>query len=90
MPFIFEFLSLDMPGQHRQGGMKLLERLDTGHLVGAHHMHPLRSKGGGRFIDLTDGADLFGQLSGIIGGWSQPVALAMGLQSAHLLKPLVQ
>jgi hypothetical protein len=63
MPFIFEFLSLDMTRQHRQGRMKLLERLDAGHLVGAHHMRPLRSKHGGRFIDLTDSADLFGQFA---------------------------
>jgi hypothetical protein len=86
MPFIFEFLSFDMTRQHRQGRMKSLEGLDAGHLIGAHHMRPLLSKRGGGFIDLTDGADLFGQLSGIVGRWSEPVPLAMGLQSAHLLK----
>jgi hypothetical protein len=86
MPLLFEFLSLDMTRQHRQGRMKPLEGLDAGHLVSAHHMRPLCSKRGGRFIDLTDGADLLGQLSGIVGGWSQPVPLAMGLQRAHLLK----
>ena len=86
MPFIFEFLPLDMTGQHRQGRMKPLERLDAAHLIGAYHMRPLCSKHEGRFIDLTDDTDLFGQLRGIVGRWSQPVPLAMGLQSARLLK----
>ena len=49
-------------------------------------MHALLRKRGSRFIDLTDGTDLFGQLSGIVGRWSEEVTLAMGLQSAHLLK----
>ncbi len=70
MPFILEFLSLDMTGQQRQGRMKPFERLDTGHLIGAHHMRARRSKHGSRFIDLTDGADVCGQLSGVVGGWS--------------------
>lgn len=86
MPFIFEFLSLDMTRQHRQGRMKPLKGLDAGHLIGAYHMRPLRRKRGGRFIDLTDRADLFGQLRGIVGRWSEPVALAMGLQRTRLLK----
>ncbi len=79
MPFIFEFLSLDLSGQHRQGRMKPLQGLDAGHLIGAHHMCPLRRKRGGGLIDLTDGADLFGQVRGIVGRGSEPVALAMGL-----------
>jgi hypothetical protein len=77
--FIFEFLSLDVTGQHRQGRMKPFEGLDTGHLVGAHHMRGRRRKRGGRFIHLTDGADLFGQLRRIVGRGSQPIALAMRL-----------
>ena len=79
MAFIFEFLSLDVTGQHRQRWVEAFEGLDAGHLIGAVHMRARRSKRGGRFIHLTDGADLFGQLSGVVGGWSQPVALAMGL-----------
>ena len=49
-------------------------------------MCTLRRKRWGRFIDLTDRADLLGQCGGIIGRGSEPVALAMGLQRAHLLK----
>ena len=70
MAFIFEFLSLDVTGQHRQRGVEAFEGLDAGHLIGAGHMRTRRSKRGGRFIDLTHGADLFGQLSGVVGGWS--------------------
>jgi hypothetical protein len=86
MPLVFEFLALNMTGQHGQGRMKTLEGLDTGHLIGARHMGALRSKRWGGFIDLTDGADLFGQLGGVVGRWSQPVPLEMRLQRAHLLK----
>jgi hypothetical protein len=42
-------------------------------------MRARRSKRGGRFIHLTHGADLFGQLSGVVEGWSQPIPLAMRL-----------
>jgi len=35
MPLVFEFLSFDMTGQHRQGRMKPLKGLDAGHLIGA-------------------------------------------------------
>jgi len=49
-------------------------------------MGALRSKRWGGFIDLTDRADLLGHLCGVVGWWSEPVPLAMGLQSAHLLK----
>jgi hypothetical protein len=86
MPLIFEFLPLDLTGQHRQARMQPLQCLNAGHLIGTHHMCTLRCKRGGRFIDLTDGADLLGQFGGVVGRWSEPVALAMGLQCAHLLK----
>lgn len=86
MPLVFEFLPLDMTGQHRQGRTKPLDGLDASHLIGAQHMCSLLRKYRSRFIDLTDGTDLFSQLSGIVGRRSEPVALAMGLQRAHLLK----
>ena len=86
MALVFEFLAFDVTGQHGEGRMKTLQGLDTGHLIGAHHMGALRSKRWGGFIDLTDGADLCGQLGGVVGRGSQPVALEMRLQRAHLLK----
>lgn len=86
MPLVFEFLVLDLAGQQRQAGMQPLQSLNAGHLIGAHHMRALCCKCWRRFIDLTDRADLLGQIHGVIGRWSEPVALAMRLQSAHLLK----
>jgi hypothetical protein len=79
MAFIFEFLPLDVTGQHGQRWVEAFEGLDAGHLIGAVHMRARRRKRGGRFIHLTHGADLFGQLRGVVGGWSQPIALAMRL-----------
>ncbi len=86
MPLVFEFLALHMTGQHGQGRMKTLQSLDTGHLISTDDVCALPSKRWGGFIDLTDRADLFGQLGGVVGRWSQPVPLAMRLQGAHLLK----
>ena len=86
MPLVFEFQALHMTGQHRQRGMEALQCLDSRHLIRAYHMSTLRRKHGSCFIDLTYGADLLGQLSRIVWRWRQPVPLAMGLQSARLLK----
>ena len=79
MPLVFEFLALDVTGLHGQGRVQTLQGLDACHLIRAHQMRALCSKDGGGFIDLTNGADLFGQLGGIVGRWGQPVALTMGL-----------
>lgn len=84
MPLVFEFLPLDMTGQHRQAGVQTFQSLNASHLIGTQHMCPLRRKRWGSFRDLTDRADLLCQCGGIIGRGSEPVALAMGLQSAHL------
>ncbi len=86
MPLVFELLPLNLTGQHRQAGMQTLQGLNASHLIGAHHMRPLRRKRWGRFIDLTDRTDLLGQFGGGVGRWSEPIPLAMGLQGAHLLK----
>ena len=86
MPLVFKFLPLDLTGQHRQARMQPLQGLNAGHLIGTHHMCTLRRKRWGSFIDLTDRADLLGQFGGVVGRWSEPVSLAMGLQRAHLLK----
>ena len=86
MPLVFEFLALDMTGLHRQGGMQPFQSLDARHFIGTHHMRALLSKRRGGLIDLTHRADLLAQRGGIVGGWSEPVPLAMGLQRAHLLK----
>jgi hypothetical protein len=86
MPLVFEFQPLHMTGQHRQPGVETLQCLDSRHLIRAHHMGTLRRKHGSCFIDFTYGADLLGQLGRIVGRRRQPVPLAMGLQSARLLK----
>jgi hypothetical protein len=86
MAAVFEFLPLDVTGQHGQGGMEPLQGLNASHLIRAHHVRPLRSKRRCGLIDLTHGADLLGQFGGVIGRWSGPVPLAMRLQRAHLLK----
>jgi hypothetical protein len=44
MPMVFTFLSLDLAGQHGQGRMETLKRLDAGHLIGTHHMRALGSE----------------------------------------------
>ena len=77
-----------MTGLHRQGRVEPLKGLDAGHLIGARHMRARSSQRRGRLIHLADGADLLGQLGGVVGRWSKPVPLAMRLQSAQLLKTL--
>src|SRR5260370_14791059 len=89
MPFMLEFLALDVTRLHGQGRVETLERLDAGHLIGACHMRPRRGEcrsGLIHLIHLTHRADLRGQFGRVVGGWSEPVALAMRLQSARLLK----
>ena len=86
MPLVFEFLTFDVTGLHGQRGVQTLQGLNAGHLIRPHHMRALGSQGGGGFIDLTHGADLLGQLDGVIGRRREPRALAMRLQRAHLLK----
>ena len=86
MPLVLEFLPLDVTGQHRQAGVQPLQGLNTSHLIGTQHMGALRGKRRGGFVDLTNRADLLGQLRGVVGWWSEPVPLAMGLQRTHLLK----
>ncbi len=86
MALVFEFLAFDMTGLHGQGWLQTLKRLDAGHLIGAHHMRARPSQCWGRLIDLAHCADLLGQVGGILGRRSEPIPLAMGLQSAHLLK----
>ena len=87
MAFIFEFLSLDVTGQHGQRWVEAFEGLDAGHLIGAGHMHPRRGERWRGLIHLTHRADLLGQFGGIVGRGSEPIPLAMRLQSARLLKP---
>ena len=86
MPLVLEFLPLHMTGQHRQAGVHPLQGLNTSHLIGAQHMGALRSKRWGSAIRLTDRADLHGQIRGVVGRRSEPIPLAMRLQSARLLK----
>jgi hypothetical protein len=79
MPFLFKFFSLDVTGLHRQRGVETFEGLDAGHLIGACHMRARRSQCRGRLIHLAHRADLLDQFSGVVGWWSEPVPLAMGL-----------
>ncbi len=86
MPLVFEFLALDVTGLDGQGGVQMLQRLDANHFIGTHHMCALRSKRWCCLINLAHRADLLSQFSGVVGRGSEPVALAMRLQRAHLLK----
>src|SRR6266566_5448612 len=86
MPLIFKFLALDMTGLDGQGGVETFQGLDARHFIGTHHMRACRSKRRGSLVDLAYRADLLSQFSGIVGWWSEPVALAMRLQRARLLK----
>jgi hypothetical protein len=79
MPLVFEFLAFDMTGLHGQGWVQMLQSLNAGHLIRAHHMRALCRKGGGGAIRLTHGADLLGQRGRVIGGRCEPVALAVRL-----------
>ena len=54
--------------------------------IGTHHMRARCRKRRCCFVDLAYRADLLSQFSGIVGWWSEPVALAMRLQRARLLK----
>ncbi len=86
MPFIFKFFSLDVTRLHGQGRVETLEGLDASHLIGTGHMRPRRGECRSGLIHLTHRADLRGQFGRVVGGWSEPVTLAMRLQSARLLK----
>ncbi len=79
MPLVFEFLSLDVTRQHRQRWVESFEGLDARHFIGAHHMRTRRGERWSRFIDLTDRADLRGEIGRIVSGWGEPIPLAMGL-----------
>ena len=79
MPFIFKFLSLNMARLHGQRGVETFEGLDAGHLIGARHMCACRGEHWGGLIHLTHRANLFGQVSGVIGGWGEPLPLEMRL-----------
>ncbi len=79
MPFVFEFLTLDMTGLHRQAGVQTFQRLDARHFIGTHHMRARRSKRRRGLVDLADRADLLSQFSGVVGWRGEPVPLAMGL-----------
>ena len=86
MPLVFEFLALDVTGQHGQGGVQTLQRLDASHCIGTHHMRALRGKRRCCLRDLAHRADLLGEVRGVVRRGSEPVPLAMRLQRAHLLK----
>ena len=86
MPFIFKFFSFDATRLHGQGRVETLQGLDAGHLIGAGHMRPRRGECRSGLIHLTHRADLRGQFGPIVGRRSEPIALAMRLQSARLLK----
>ena len=79
MAFIFEFLSLDVTGQHGQRWVEAFEGLDAGHLIGAGHMHPRRGERWRGLIHLTHRADLLGQFGRVIARRCEPVALAVRL-----------
>jgi hypothetical protein len=76
---IFKFLALHVTGLHGQRRVETFEGLDAGHLIGTGHMGPRRGEHGSGLIHLTHRADLRGQFSGVVGGWGEPVALAMRL-----------
>ena len=86
MPLVFEFLALDVTGLDGQGWVQTLQGLDASHFIGTHHMRALQSLRWRCLIDLAHRTDLLGEFSGVVGGWSEPVPLAMRLQRAHLLK----
>ncbi len=79
MPFLFEFLSLDVTRLHGQRGVEALEGLHTGHLIGTCHMRARRGERRSGLIHLTHRADLRGQFGGIVGRGSEPVPLPMRL-----------
>jgi hypothetical protein len=87
MPLVLEFLALDVTGLHGQGEVQTRKGLDASH---AHRSssHACRPRAGRRscLVDLAYRADLLSQFSGVVGWWSEPGALAMRLQRAHLLK----
>ncbi len=86
MALVFEFLTFDVTGLHGQGGVETFSGLDAGHLIGATHMRARRRKGRSGLIDLAHRADLLGQFGSVLGRRSEPIALAMGLSSDHLVK----
>ncbi len=79
MPFIFKFFSLDVTKLHGQRRVETLQGLDAGHLIGTCHMCARCGERRSGLIHLTHCANLFGQFGRVVGGWSEPVALAMRL-----------
>ncbi len=79
MAAIFKFLSLDVTRLHGQRGVEAFKCLDASHLSGTCHMRARRGERRRGLIHLTDRADLLGQFGGVVGGWGEPIPLAMRL-----------
>src|SRR5712692_1995092 len=86
MPLVFKFLAFDMTRLHGERWVETLECLDAGHLISARHMRTRSGQHRSCLIDLTHRADLLSEFGRVVGRWSEPIPLAMGLQSARLLK----
>jgi len=78
---VLELAPLDFAGDQRQTGMLPLQRLDPGHLVGAHGPLPVLGPARRRVVHGVDLGDLGPQL--LIGCRGQPVADEMGLEGAR-------
>lgn len=76
---IFKFLSLDVTRLHGQRRVETFEGLNAGHLIGTCHMCARRGERRRRLIHLTHRTNLLDQFDGIIGRWSEPIALPMRL-----------
>jgi hypothetical protein len=58
MPFIFKRHSFGFAGFHRRWRVDTLQSLNTGFLVGTHHMHPWLMPFFGLRIELADRSDV--------------------------------
>ncbi len=88
MPLILELAPLHLPWLHRLGRGNAFERLNAGHLIGAHDVPTQRRQQWSIGVDGADRLDLLGKDLRLLGlGFGgQPVAAAMWLQIGLPLK----
>jgi len=86
VPDVRELAAFDFAGTHGESGGGTLQRLDSGHLIGAQDVDAQRFQGGSGSIHGTDGRDLVGERLGVRWRGGQPIAAQMRLEMDLVLK----
>ncbi len=86
MPNILKFALLHLASAQRFGRGRPLQRLNSGHFVGAQPMLALRSRAQGTCIDVTDQVRLLLEHHRIFLGGVEPIPAQMRLNIRLVLK----